>query len=333
MKLNIIVPHYMEPWSTCKYLFDSIALQRGIQFDDIRVIVVNDGDNILFGSVERAMFQFRTYPFTVDYIVKEHEGVSAARNCGLDESDADYVMFCDIDDGFLSNCGLHLVFNAMKEGFDWINSDFIEETRDVGGNWAILRHDNDMTFMHGKVYKRAFLVEKKIRFVTGMNLHEDGFFNTVAYIEAFRSGTQKRITTPFYLWRWNDHSTVRSNREAFVLRTYDDVILTRAAACHELKERGYQEDFEANVAITVLNSYYDFQKTEWLAAKNKKYLTAALKAFKGFWNSYGKTFNNMTNIRIAEIAKAARQTATENGMMLEQETLKAFIRRIENDVK
>ena len=115
MKLDIIIPHYREPWSTCKYLFDSIALQRGIHFDDIRVIVVNDGDNILFGSMENAMLKLSTYPFTVDYIVKEHGGVSAARNCGLDGSNADYVMFCDIDDGFLSNCGLHLVFNAMKE--------------------------------------------------------------------------------------------------------------------------------------------------------------------------------------------------------------------------
>ena len=43
MTLDIIVPHYHEPWKICKPLFDSIALQRGIKFEDIAVIVVNDG--------------------------------------------------------------------------------------------------------------------------------------------------------------------------------------------------------------------------------------------------------------------------------------------------
>ena len=99
MTLDLIVPHYKEPWETCRYLFDSIALQRGISFNNIKVIVVNDGDCLLDESV------FSNYPYRIEYLVKEHGGVSAARNYGLDYSEADYVMFCDIDDGFLSNYG------------------------------------------------------------------------------------------------------------------------------------------------------------------------------------------------------------------------------------
>ena len=326
MTLDIIVPHYKEPWSVCKYLFDTLGTQRGINFDNIHVIVVNDGDDFPFEFYEDDLNQ--CYPFVTEVFAKNHEGVSAARNYGLDKSDADYVMFCDADDGFLNNCGLHMVFTAMKEGYDWINSDFIEETIDIEGNWALHRHDNDLTFMHGKVYKREFLIEKNLRFVTGMNMHEDGYFNTVAFIESLRSGKQKRITTPFYLWRWNDNSTVRRNREGFVLRTYADVMRTRAAACRELKARGYQEDYEANVIITVLNAYYDFQKTAWTASKNQKHLRTALIAFKGFWDEFKKVFYDQTNMRIAEIAVEARKTARENGLLMEQETLNEFIKRV-----
>ena len=156
MTLDLIVPHYKEPWETCKYLFDSIALQRGMDMNDIRVIVVNDGKILLDEAV------FKGYPFQVEYLVMQHGGVSAARNYGLDHSTADYVMFCDIDDGFLSNYGLHVVFSAMNEGFDLLTSNFIEESKTEKGAPLILPRKDDMTFIHGKVYRRQFLVDNNL---------------------------------------------------------------------------------------------------------------------------------------------------------------------------
>ena len=123
--LNIIIPHYKEPWEKCKYLFDTIALQRGVAMQNVSVTVVNDGDCVLDESV------FKNYDYQIEYLVKEHEGVSAARNYGLDHSTADFVMFCDIDDGFLSNYSLHAIFNAMREGFDLLITSFIEESLDT----------------------------------------------------------------------------------------------------------------------------------------------------------------------------------------------------------
>ena len=125
MTLDIIVPHYHEPWSICKPLFDSIALQRGIKFEDIAVIVVNDGAECALED-----YLFTGYPYRTEVITKEHSGLSATRNRGMDESDADYVMFCDADDGFLNNYGLHLVFSAMQEEHDYIYSNFVEDKQD-----------------------------------------------------------------------------------------------------------------------------------------------------------------------------------------------------------
>ena len=121
MKLDIIVPRYKEPWELCRYLFDTISTQRGVPRVNYRVIVVNDGDeDVLDESV------FSGYPYEIEYLVKPHGGVSDTRNYGLRYSDADYVMFCDADDGFLNNYALHLIFGAMQEGFDFLCSKFIE---------------------------------------------------------------------------------------------------------------------------------------------------------------------------------------------------------------
>lgn len=326
MTLDIIVPRYKEPWEVCHYLFDTIVAQRGVPLDLIHVYVVNDGKDVLDKSV------FDGYPYKIDYLVKEHNGVSAARNYGLKQSDADYVMFCDIDDGFLSNYGLHLVFSAMQEGFDFIYSNFVEETFDVNGNATIMRHDSDLTFMHGKAYKRSFLLDNNILFDERMTIHEDGYFNMVAYVEAKNKGKIKRIDTPFYLWRWNDNSVVRSNRQDFVLKTYEHVMLTRTGICEQLKKRGYKEEYVEAVCMTVLNSYYDFQKTSYHKPQNAKYLQTAKKEFKKFYQRYKTTFNNCTNQKIAELMVAARNTAVQNGMLIEQQDLKSFLWHIEYEV-
>lgn len=327
MTLDIVIPHYKEPWEVCKYLFDTIATQRGICFDCIRAIVVNDGDCVLSDDV------FDGYPYKVEYLKKEHGGVSAARNYGLDHSDADYVMFCDIDDGFLNNYGLHLVFSAMQEGYDYIYSNFVEETYTDNNTPTIFRHDNDFTFMHGKVYKRGFLVDNDIRFDPAMTLHEDGYFNTVALVVAQKVGKLKCIETPFYLWRWNDNSTVRSNREDFVLRTYENVMQTRIGACQQIKDRGYEAEFKTSVCMTVLNSYYDFQKPSYHTDKNKEHLQKAEKAFKQFWKKYGKVFLECTNMEVAEVAQTARANACKNGMLMERQDLRSWLKHIGNEVR
>jgi len=334
MRLDIIVPHYKEPWKTCKYLFDTIATQRGIWFNDIRVILVNDGEDVLFGDIGQAMLKLSSYPFAVDYIIKEHGGVSAARNEGLDASDADYVMFCDCDDGFLNNYALYTVFSAMQEGFDMCISNFLEESFDKNGNPTVVTHSDDMTFVHGKVYNRQFMVDNDLRFDDSLTIHEDGYFNMLVYSTVQKLGARfKKISTPIYLWCWNNNSVVRADKEDFALKTYAHIIASRIAICNKQKERGYDEFYKASVCMTVMNAYYDHQKPRYRMAKNARYFAQAEKAFRRFWIEFKPTFYDLTNAYVAEVAEAARSNAVKNGMLLEQETLKEFLKHIEYEVK
>lgn len=327
MKLDIIVPRYKEPWELCRYLFDTISTQRGVPRVNYRVIVVNDGDeDVLDESV------FSGYPYEIEYLVKPHGGVSDTRNYGLRYSDADYVMFCDADDGFLNNYALHLIFGAMQEGFDFLCSKFIEETYTENGTITIVSHDKDMTFMHGKVYRREWLLENEIVFDPAMTVHEDGYFNSMAYTTALHDGKVKFIETPIYLWRWNDNSVVRRDKKDFVLKTYEEVIRTRIGTCEQFKKRGYEQDYRTAVMMTFLNSYYDFQKTSYHTKENREYLVKAEQAFKKYFVKYKKVFYDCTNQDIAEVAHFARENAYKNGLLMEMQDLKSWLKHIDREV-
>ena len=302
-------------------------MQRNVPWDEIGVIVVNDGDDPTLDDVD-----WSAYPFRVRYMKKPHGGVSAARNYGLDHSEAEYIMFCDIDDGFLNNYGLHMLMSAVAEGFDYLVGAFAEEAQSIDNKTiALVGHQGDMTFVHGKVYRKEFLTKYNLRFDEEMTIHEDGYFNALVYATAkVEKAKIKKIDTPFYLWCWNNNSVVRSNKEDFVLKTYPRLIQTRTGLSRQLKERGYQEEYETAVCLTVLNSYYDHQKSSYLQAKNYRYRQISEKAFKEYWDEFKKTFYDQTNAKISELAKAARDTACQNGLLMENETLKEFLKRIDS---
>ena len=220
--LDIVITRYNEPISIMKPLLDSIALQRGIDFADVSVTIVNDGKENA-SDLDGIGF----YPFAIHTTAIAHGGISAARNHGIDSTSDDYICFCDCDDSWLDLYALHAIFSACQEEPDMISSSFVEEVRLEDGTMTITRHDKDPTFIHGKVYKRSFLVEKNIRFDTRLRYHEDGAFNTVCLMLT----TPKYIETPLYLWCWREGSVCRN--ESFVLKSYDQVMMQRVAVAEE----------------------------------------------------------------------------------------------------
>ena len=124
MKLQILVPQYKETDDIIKPLLDSIALQQQVDFNEIGVIICNDGTDV---HLSREFLD--SYPFTIEYYLCEHKGVSATRNACLDHAIAEYVMFCDADDMFCNVCGIWMLLREMSIGFDSLVSLFIEESR------------------------------------------------------------------------------------------------------------------------------------------------------------------------------------------------------------
>lgn len=318
------MPHYKEPWELVEPFFDSLKAQRAIDFDDVRVIMVNDGEDVVFDT------HSWLFPFPTEYYVKPHGGVSAARNYALDKSAADYVMFCDCDDSFANIYGLRFLFDQMEKGYDAISSIFLVEYPDDGGKLRITYKDNDVTFVHGKAYRRQYLIDKNIRWKPELTIHEDGFFNCLAMMFA---ETKTKIDTPFYTWKYRSDSVASKDDETFVLRTYRNVMDARIALVREAKKRGRYEDARGFIAKTVLDGYYDFNKTVALKPTNKELVDNAEREFKRFYMKYRKEYNACTVDQIAQVAALARATAFMDGFKIEQRTLREWLNHIVYEVK
>lgn len=273
MKLQILVSIYNEGFDTLKPLLDSIAVQQNVPFDEIGVIVCNDGgDRINWTHYSHYL---RYYPFAIDYYYEEHGGVSAVRNKALDHATADYVMFCDCDDMFANVCGLWLIFNEIQNGFDVFVSKFMEEVRYQGAPQYITK-PWDSTFIHGKAFRRQYLIDNGIRFNESLTIHEDTYFNCLAQQ---LSDSVIFCPTPFYLWKWRDNSVVR-REEDFLHATYEHLLKATTALADELLRRGRKAD-AIFVAVNIMYEAY-LKLTEWNDPDADALFVKYLKPYRGF---------------------------------------------------
>ena len=330
MNLDIIVTHYKEPWEVGKKLFDSIAMQELVNFDDIRVLLVNDGEENEFKELHPY-----GYPFIIHQMSIPKGGVSKARNAGLDQSDADWVMFCDFDDCFSSIFALHMIFCAMNEDkYDTLWSSFTEETKDPQGNLVLVAHEHDYVFIHGKAHRRQFLVENNIRFHDKLTIHEDVYFNMIAQRVA-KPERIASIKTPIYCWRWNPNSVVRKDgADDYILLTYDHLIRQRIALTEAFMERGMNEMLMITVVKTVVDAFYDSQQISWKDPKNKELVRKAENWIASYLKRYAGLYCKADSKSIAGMVKSSRENQLKKGtFLIETETLSQFLDRIINTAK
>lgn len=329
--LDLIVTHYKEPWSVGKPFFDMLALQRNINFDDVGVILVNDGEeNELAGNWAKQ------YPYSICQMSIPHGGVSKARNAGLDASTADWVMFCDFDDSFSSLFSLYLIFCGIAEDkYDLLRGTFTEETLDDQGVMHLVSHDDDTVFVHGKVMRRQWLLDNNIRFHEKLRIHEDGYFNILAYVMSQKTQRSGKINTPIYVWKWNQASVVRKDRsEDYVLDTYDHLIKQRIALTEEFIKRDMKEDLMLTVIKTVCDAYYDFQQHTWRVIRNKAKKERAERWFAAYLKRYALIYAKANVTTIGEIANVARARGVmKKTFIMEAETLEQWLTHIMNDVR
>ncbi len=319
MKLSIIITHYKEPLEVCLPMWNSLLFQNAINYDDMEIIWVQDGEE---GDIDIPLMDDNC-PFRGHKAIMEHGGISAARNQGVELASGDYVMFCDCDDQFQHAFGLHLLFSAMAKEPDIIGSKFTEENRIVS-DYSLIPRDNDTTFVHGKAFRRQFLLDNNLKFHEDLTKHEDGVFVFTCYKTA---KTTQYIHTPFYLWRWNPNSVMRSiGAKRALLYTYPDVIKARDTLMTDLQERGH--DIEMLVAKAIMDAYYDFQKSEFNDPDLETYRKKAIEATAKFYTKYRELYYKNTADVLAEIMAQCRNTAYQNGMKVERQTLPQFVKEL-----
>lgn len=249
--LDIIIPHYTEPWEVGEKLFSILALQQGIDFSAFRVLVVNDGEeNRLPDEC------FAHLPYEVEQISIPHKGVSAARNSGIDHATAPWLMFCDFDDTFAHVYALRDILSILPaDGYDMLHSRMIVEDRTEGKDLLTFSPESQrFVFTHGKVYRTAFLDEQGIRFDETMRFQEDSLFNaTVIARTSYKRIGEIKSVSPLYVWIRRPASVTNSGRDDEAM--YSHFIRNLKATEENRKNRGY-DCYCGMVTRTAWDAYY-----------------------------------------------------------------------------
>lgn len=320
MKLQFLIPQYKETDEIIKPLLDSIAVQQGIDMDDIGVVIVNDGTDVHLSESF-----LNSYPYKIEYYLNEHKGVSATRNACLDYAKADYVMFCDADDMFYSVCGLYIIFREMETGFDSLVSMFIEETKHPETKEIMyINHEMDSTFVHGKVHRRKYLIDKGIRFNDELTIHEDSYFNILAQN---MSQNVKYSQTPFYLWKWRDESVCRHDPK-YMLKTYRNMLDSNDKLVDEFYRRGFDDKAKFYSAFMIFDAYYTMNKPEWIDQENQEYRDSTEMRFAEYYLKHKDKWDSISSQEKMQISNAVRTRSVNEGMMMENQTIDTWLKHI-----
>lgn len=323
MKLQILIPQYKETDEIIKPLLDSVALQQNVDFDQIGVIICNDGTDVHLSDE-----LINSYPFAVEYHLEPHRGVSGARNACLDYSTAEYVMFCDADDMFFNACGLYIIFREIENGgFDSLVSAFVEETRHpVDKSPLYVNHDMDSTFVHGKFHRRKYLIDNGIRWNDALTIHEDSYFNCLCQK---LSQNVKYCPTAFYLWKWRDESVCRHDPK-YILKTYNNMLDSNTALVKQFIERKRLPDAQFYAVSMIYDAYFTMNKNEWIAQENQQYRMDVEKRFKRYYAEFETLFVSCPNDVRSQIIMGIKNRMFGEGLLMETQTFDQWIKHIKN---
>ena len=305
-RLQFLVPQYKETEEVISFLLDSIECQVGVDKKDIGVIICSDGGNYILDQKF-----LDKYSYDIDYVICSHRGVSATRNSAFLLSDADYVMYCDSDDGFCNTFAIKIIFQNIdiseKEGkpFDLMSTTFYSENQGGGDTpWSLSIFDHNNVYIHSRVYRREFLVDNNLYFNEKIWANEDSFFNISTN---FYSRNTKVLNIPIYCWRGNPQSVTHDPK--YIMKTLHQLIYSNDSVIETMLLLNKDEKEIATIIFDVIcKVYLDMNKPDWHKPENAEYKDITLKTLKWYINKRGTLCNVLTDEDKRIILQGARNT-------------------------
>ena len=194
--VSIIIPAYNAE-ATIRDCLDSVCKQT---FSQIEAIVVDDGSKDQTAAIAAEIGKSDQ---RIRLIRKQNQGVSIARNTGIEHAVGDYLLFLDADD-FLADRCVECLLNSMNS----CNSDIaMGKSANVNADTKAVRYkelvgDADKcsrepslvsgilgyTFSEGipycsqaKLFKKSIIMENEIRYEVSLSVDEDVHFNLMYF--------------------------------------------------------------------------------------------------------------------------------------------------------
>lgn len=212
VKVSIILPVYNSEKNIQKTI-DSVLNQT---YKDYELIIVNDGstDNTKNMCLEKQQENKNK----IIYIEQENNGVSCARNCGINKAQGKYIMFIDSDDIYekymiekmvevlenteneLGVCGYNRINekNGSKIEKNIQNMEMINDSDSYKMFIEKLQENNLFNQIWNKIYINDIIKRNNIKFDCKMSLSEDLKFN-LEYIKYIKNAKYLNLVLYSYI--------------------------------------------------------------------------------------------------------------------------------------
>lgn len=261
--VDVIIPTFRARETLPKAL-DSLVAQTKKLFI---VTIVQDADGEDYSDI---IEEYRRRGLSIRLIsLDDNRGPGGARQAGMDSDKmSEYFMFMDADDMLMPRAVELLSREITLHNADIASSDFIAERKATPGILMDV-FETPVTWCHGRIYRAKYLRDNNIRFLEGLRINEDAYFNLIAH-----NCTQKKIKVKeiTYLWRDNKNSLTRaSSNEDFFKRTWETYITSQVEALLRIIE------LTNKVAPDLLGATLLYVYHYWMIAKHYKVINDDIK--------------------------------------------------------
>lgn len=292
--ISIVIPVYNVEKFLRKCI-DSIIAQT---FSDWELILINDGSKDDSGTI---CDEYSAKNDRIKVIHKKNEGVSKARNTGIDYAGGEFICFIDSDDWieptFLSD------FNVLKNKCDFYFSGSLYDTYEKVYSYKKYKEkfcrnkyeirneffDQDLLsngYPWGKLYRTQIIRENNLRFNENLTINEDHIFvfqyflhisslyitNTAGYHYTVFDNSGRKLSGKI-----NSYTELKTASEHF------NIIINQLRSEWDLSDEKYDILYNSFVMSKRLSALRSL-----ILLKEKKYFKDEL----GFWNNNSYIANN-----------------------------------------
>lgn len=248
MKLDLFITHYKEPLEIGEKGFQMIRMQRNVDWSQIRVTVVHDGTEKFPDSY------FAGFPCEINQVSIPHGGIAEARNWCIDHSDAEWIKWNDFDDMFACVYAMKDIMNAvnMADEFDLLWFDVLAELKD---GKVYVKDQRDPVVIHGKVFRRQFLLDHQLRFPKHLTWCEDSAFLAVMEMEIDHQRIGK-ITCKCPIYAWIERDGSLCNRPEIRFQNLQSFFERHIYVAEEFRKHGLIDQYNTMCVRVMCDSYY-----------------------------------------------------------------------------
>ena len=261
--ISIIVPVYNAE----KYLhkcIDSILAQT---YSNFELLLIDDGSKDLSYEI---CVNFSKKDERIKVLKKRNEGVSSARNLGLDNATGDWLTFVDADDTLSRNFLYHMVtgidecVSLVVSNCDVIIKDKVNqshvalENTTISGNLMLIRllkGDNVRNEVWAKLFKRSFIGNE--RFSSGIVIGEDLLFLLTC---CYAGGNEKIRFVPYSDYHYVINESSAMGKAINRTCEYEQLITETTSMLKSLEKEEALSQFVLNQIWTILDRYHFKQR-------------------------------------------------------------------------